>query len=499
MKNYRKVIKYALLIVFALTFTVSCNRRANAAAKEFTDGIFTFTILDENTKTVAVTGCHPDVTSEKVEIPGQVEYLNQTYTVTSVTGRPELFYHDEEIDKPYKVKTIILPSTITGNVTGIDWYLPDLEAVVFEGNTAPVKFELRSVDVVIYVPTGTVNTYQKVTKATYEYSRSDLYEATFDLVPNIVEAGAKDVEANDFWKDGYLYQVIKKARFGTGKVKLLGNYNKSTYVKLPGTVTNGKYKYKLTQLGSISLCGSRAKYFVIPDTVTKMERYVFDDFATHIFLSKKCTTIPSQLIAGGENGEISLKYLYIPEGVKEINANAFSRASFKNLNSMIIPSSVQTIGQDAFASIKTIAFMNSKPVKNLVKALGSDKKSFIYDNSNAKSKIIKTSANSKKTYQKALKKYAYKITYKTKKSVVKTSSLKVSKTSVTLVKGKKSAIKALLSSKKANETVQWSSSDSAIAKVSTGGTITAVKKGSAYVIAYTQTSGLYQLIKVTVK
>lgn len=497
MKKQIKAIKYSLLIAFALTFTIICNNRANAAAKEFTDGIFTFTVSDENAKTVTVTACHPDAAAEKVEIPGQVDYQNQTYTVTSVTGRPEVFYHDDEATHPYKVKTLMLPSTITGNVTGIDWYLPDLEAVVFTGNTAPAKFELRSVDVIIYVPKGSVEAYQKVTKASYEYSRSDLYEATFDLVPNIVEAREENVEANDFWKDGFLYQVIEKAGSGTGKVKLLGNYNKSSFVMLPDTVTNGIYTYQLTQLGSISLCGSRAKYFVIPDTVTKMDSYVFDNDATHIFLSKNCTTIPTHLIAGGENGDISLKYLYIPEGVKEISANAFSKASFNNLNSMIIPSSVQTIGQDAFASIKTIVFMNSKPVKNLVKALSSDKKA--YANSYAKSKIIKTSANSKKAYQKALHGYAYKVTYKTKKTVVKASSLKVSKTSVSLGKGKKSVIKAALSSKKANETVQWSSTDNAIAKVSANGTIAAVKKGTAYVIAYTQTTGLYQMIKVMVK
>ena len=39
----------------------------------------------------------------------------------------------------------------------------------------------------------------------------------------------------------------------------------------------------------------------------------------------------------------------------------------------------------------------------------------------------------------------------------------------------------------------------AIAKVSASGTSAAVNKGTAYVIAYTQTTGLYQMIKVMVK
>ena len=81
-------------------------------------------------------------------------------------------------------------------------------------------------------------------------------------------------------------------------------------------------------------------------------------------------------------------------------------------------------------------------------------------------------------------------------------SIKLSKTSITLKKGKSKTIKATVGigklKVKNHRAVDWESNNISVAKVSSKGKITAVGKGSCYVFAYTQ-NGLTAKVKVKVK
>ena len=86
------------------------------------------------------------------------------------------------------------------------------------------------------------------------------------------------------------------------------------------------------------------------------------------------------------------------------------------------------------------------------------------------------------------------------KVTVKTAATKVtlSKTSVTVNKGKTYTLKATMSPSGANDSLQWSSSNSKVAKVSTSGVVTGVARGSATITVKTG-SGKTASCKVTVK
>lgn len=86
------------------------------------------------------------------------------------------------------------------------------------------------------------------------------------------------------------------------------------------------------------------------------------------------------------------------------------------------------------------------------------------------------------------------------KVTVKTAATKVtlSKTSVTVNKGKTYTLKATMSPSDTNDSLQWSSSNSKVAKVSASGVVTGVAKGSATITVKTG-SGKTAVCKVTVK
>ncbi|MDR1767896.1 MAG: Ig-like domain-containing protein [Propionibacteriaceae bacterium] len=84
-------------------------------------------------------------------------------------------------------------------------------------------------------------------------------------------------------------------------------------------------------------------------------------------------------------------------------------------------------------------------------------------------------------------------------TVVKTpvKAIKLSKTKLTLKKGKSATLKATVKPRGATATVKWSSSNSKIAKVNSKGKVTAKKKGKAYI--YAKADGKSAKCKVTVK
>lgn len=88
----------------------------------------------------------------------------------------------------------------------------------------------------------------------------------------------------------------------------------------------------------------------------------------------------------------------------------------------------------------------------------------------------------------------------TVKVLVKTTGVKLNKTSATVYTDNKITLKATLSPSDAtNKNVTWTSSNTKVAKVSSSGVVTGVKKGTATITCTTKNGGFTATCKVTVK
>ena len=196
----------------------------------------------------------------------------------------------------------------------------------------------------------------------------------------------------------------------------------------------------------------------IPDNLTKIDDCVFDS----------CK---------------SLKSVTIPNSAKSIGAYAFYGCS--SLENVTIPKSVKSIGKCAFdscSSLKSVTFKGNAPEME---------KDCFYD-------VTATASYPKgdSTWTKdARKDYGGTITWKAYGDAAPslsatTASLYVGKTKTLTVKDKPEGA-----------TVKWSSSDKSVAKVSSSGKITAVKKGTATITAAVTSGGKTTKLKckVTVK
>lgn len=121
-----------------------------------------------------------------------------------------------------------------------------------------------------------------------------------------------------------------------------------TSVVLPGSVTRvGKSAFLYCELASLH----------IPDSVTEIGDRAFDDslipaYNAHIFANMPHSTI----------GEYS-----IPDGIKTITAGAFS---YRKITSIVIPASVERIGEEAFGGCNGLVSITCKA--SVPPALGDD-------------------------------------------------------------------------------------------------------------------------------
>ncbi len=481
----RLVMLFALL---AILFQLS-GKVALADNKEiYKDGIYCYTIIDESNKEVRLVGVEQKDAVKEFQIPGTALINGTEYKVAAVNISYE-YYENNTYAKFYKnVEKLTISEDFTGSLYNLIYVFGKVRTVEFKGTTPPKEayFELLNgfthPDILFVVPKGTEKAYSKVIKETMQYSSlSDLYEHPIELVPVITSDAAAKVEDGCFNYGNYIFQVTSSAKNGTGTVQLIGlqKARQSTYLSLPEKVTNDGYTYKLTRLGLFSLVYSGAITIVVPDTVTEMNSYVFDKFVEVLFLSKNCKTLPRGLITN-ENGESNLRFVYVPEGVTTIAEGAFNNIG-SNKASIILPSTIKSLGKKSLYLFDYVTFLNKKPISNIKAAI-------------ANGTTVKVPSASIKTYKAAL---SSKVSVIAAKNVVKSSKLTTADQSISLKLKKTYTEKAALS-KASNETVFWLSTDTNIITVSSTGKITAKGTGTAYVLAYTRTSGLHKVIKVTV-
>lgn len=478
-----------LIVLFAVMLMMpSRTVHATEQPAVYQDGIYRFIITDETRKEAALIGIEATDARKELMIPGTVSIRQQPYTVTLVDLRWE-YYENSSYRTFYdSVEKLIVADTFQGTLEHPETAFNNISTIEFLGTTVPQKVNVytynrsRYPDVVFIVPKGTESAYRNVINETMSYyNGSDLYEMEIPMNPTIITKEATVVEHGVFSKDGLLYQVTSSALTGNGKVQLIGitNEKKYSYLNLPKELINNGYTYQLTKLCRFSLVRIGATAIVVPDTVTRMDSAVFDEQVELLFLSKNCKVIPSNMITD-EDMESSLRYVYVPEGVTTISDRAFY-SFMKNNSSIILPTSVKSLGKQSLYGFQNVTFLNKKPIANISAAI-------------QKGTTVKVNSSVKKAYQKAL---GSKKSVVSAKNVVKSKKLTLNRSGLTLNTKQTSTIKGTLT-KGSNETVFWLSTDTGILEVSSKGVIKPKKAGVAYVIGYTRTSGLYKAIKITV-
>lgn len=445
---------------------------------EYQNGIYHYEIIDEAKKEVRLVKIDLPENTDTIEIPGEVYIHDSEYKIAE--------YDLIDQEKSSSVRKIIVLDSFTGELVHSSYDFPNVDTIEFLGRKLPkrvylgVRNGIGSLDILILVPKGLESAYKSIISSSLGYENGgDLTEKSVTLNPTVVSKVTEDIEYGIFDKNGIIYQVTKSGKDKTGEVTWIGfqGKNKDTYLSLPETVTNNGYTYKLTAIDSFGLINSKAKIIVIPDTVTKMGGGIFEPGAQLIFFSKNCKELPRGLFYYGTYSYV--EFMYVPEGVTTISRDAFNFGM--KSGSIILPSTIKKLERGSLSDFKLVTFLNKKPISNIKSALGEET-------------TVKVNKSAASAYKKVI---GSKATVVNAKDIVKATKITLNKSKLSLAENETTAITAKLT-EGSNENVYWMSSDEDIVKVSSKGAVTAKKEGTAYIVAYTRTSGLHKAIKVTV-
>lgn len=488
-KSYKVITLLLMCMAASFLFGKLTNNTAMADERTiYKDGIYCYDITDEKNKEVNLIGVEQKDVIKELVIPGTAAINGTEYQVARVNIDYQYYTNDAYADFYQNVEKLTIAENFTGTLQNLTYPFNKVRTVEFKGINPPkaAYFELTNsrdkLDLLFVVPQGTEKAYAGVIEEAMQYSTlSDLYEHSIPMVPTIVSNSNDSVEEGCFSYDNYIFQVTKSAKEGTGAVQLIGlkKARQSTYLSLPKSVTNNGYSYQLTKLSSMSLVYSGARAIVVPDSVVEMETAVFDKTVELLFLSKNCKTLPKYLITD-ENMESNLRFVHVPEGVTTISENAFY-VSGENKASIILPSTIKSLGKKSLNLFKTVTFLNNQPISNSKAAI-------------AAGTTVKVNTSSIKKYKAVL---GSKISVIAAKKVVKTSVLTTADNKL-ILNFKQSVTEKASLSNYSNETIFWLSTDPAVVTVSSKDVITGKSTGTAYVLAYTRTSGRYKAIQVTV-
>lgn len=485
----RKYLYNILLFTLLLTSIVLFPRKVFAADETvYKDGIYCYTITDDTKKEVRLIGIEYTKAMKELLIPGKALINGTEYSVSEVNFQ-YAYYNNEIYQEFYQsVEKLKILDTFTGTIQNPLYALEKINTIELLGtNLLPKKIYTtvwngnKNLDILFLVPKGYEKEYRNIIDASmYYYTYSDLYERDLNMVPTIASS-KDDVEYGCFSVNDFIYQVTNSAKNGKGEVQLIGitKASKSNYAVLPEQVKNNGYTYKLTKISKYGLVGYMVPVVVIPDTVTEMESHSLGSSVELLFLSKNCKVIPSWLITD-ENNESNLRFVSVPEGVTTISDYAF-RFFNSNQSSVILPTTIKSVGEQSLYGINLVTFLNKKPVTNIPPAI-------------KKGTTVKVQKAAISAYQKQLNKG---ISVVAAKDIVKSKEITVNKSSITMDTLNTYTLKGSLT-KGSNETVYWLSTNTAIFDISSKGVINPKAAGTAYVVAYTRTSGLQKLIKVTV-
>lgn len=417
-----------------------------AAAKEpeiIEVGMFRYK-MEEGTGNLTLIGYVPEKEESVLSIPAQVVYNGQVHMVTDIKIYWQDYGDETEQERNRAVRDIVIPASVTGEVTGLTNVFRELEYVELKGSVPPEIVSTELPGPIFIVPKGKEAAYREVMETIFYYWRyTDLTEKDIWMEPDIAVSRDEKIERNCFVEDGLYLQVTKKAGEGIGEVSLLGIRGElETFYELPGIIEHDGYRYELTELTGASLYYSGAKVLVLPDTVTKMESSVFGPDLEVLFLSKNCPVIPNGLILS-EPGICGLRYVHVPDGVEKIKNRAFLYGN-RNTGKIRLPEGIEIEGEDTLRCFEEIIYGEA--------ADGADENTELL----------------------------------TADKEVTVGMLDETKLTSGLFGG-------------SAEPVMWVSSDPDLFEISDDGAINPKRSGTAYAAAYTDQSGLYGIVKVRIK
>ena len=226
----------------------------------------------------------------------------------------------------------------------------------------------------------------------------------------------------------------------------------------------------------------------IPNSVTWIDDYAFKDCSslTSVTIPDSVTSIRKDTFAYCR----SLTSVEIPNSVTSIGDEAFEDCS--SLTSVTIPDSVTRIGYSVFSGCSSLT---SVEIPNSVTSIGNY--AFGYYHYYGYKKIDGFTIIGAKGS--AAESYANKNGFTfVDSSIVEVTGISLSKTALTLEKGKSETLTATITPSNAtNKTVTWTTSNSSVATVSDG-KVTAVSAGTATITAESN-NGKTAICQVTVK
>lgn len=343
------------------------------------------------------------------------------------------------------------------------------------------------------------------------YSVTAIWESAFENKNKItsitIPDGVKTI-------DRYAFKActgLTKITFGSGLTTIGGEVfdgcTSLTSVDLPSNLNEIESKaflgcFKMTQ---INVSASNT-------TFASISGVLFNKSLSTILQYPKGKTgeysVPSSVTKIGEFAFYQCKGLTginMGLGVSYIDFAAFNACT--GLVSVTIPSSISDIVDNAFygcSKLVAAIFQGNAPIRaggNIFTACAPTFRIYYSSGKTGFGSTWKGYSTSTETYVPPAPSPTPTITPNTdstgNKAVI---SVKISKTTLTISKGKTAKLTAIISPSNAtNKSLTWKSSNSKIATVSSSGTVKGISKGSAYIYVYTVDGNKSAKCKVTVK
>lgn len=298
-------------------------------ALTFTSGKVEYLVLDEEERTVAVTGCN--IKNDAVVIPEIVNYDHKDYTVTRVGGNAFKDSSVTSVTLPSsisminnfafencKIKYINIPENLNSlgkgafnnctflkeveiesleNWCNVEIYTDGYNGSPFAAHNGYIKFILNGEEVThLVIPDGITTI-----KAATFYNTQGIKEVTF---PSTV----KEIEEDAFFRSGITSLVIPDNITQLGS-HVFGRCENLVDVKIGKGLTNIAFY-------AFAYCNA-LEHVEIPETITTIGRASFRDTQ-------------------------SLKEIVLPEGVEVIVFDAFRNSGLRTIT---LPSTLRSIGE----------------------------------------------------------------------------------------------------------------------------------------------------------
>ena len=363
---------FTVLCMLVALVPVSVSAYA-ATGTTFNDGTFEYKVLADTSTVVVTKNLIAASLSGAVVVPGTVDYLDDTYTVTQLGG---VFDTRNSGNRVTGITSITLPDTITkftgtatfygcsgltsihlpsaltgdnvnGQLTNTFYFCPNLEYVEIPAGITKLSgtFQNSGVRTVKLLGTSATNFYQylpaeQASQRAWTAGTKDAKVYVTVFYPDGAEPADQPggfyvyltwekYNATRFTRDGVWYDIIED----TSNVKISDLDSTLTgEVTIPSTVSDGVNTYTVTQLGDAFKCTTPAleaktvgmTSLTLPDTITE-----FTGTAT-FYACKGLTSIhlPSAL-TGDKTGTgyltntfyycSNLNSVYIPSGITKFS------------------------------------------------------------------------------------------------------------------------------------------------------------------------------------